>query len=290
MRGLPGRAPADAPVVRGRHRSRNGQGEATAESTSTRGAILADVLTRRQLLGSTGLAALAGATRATPAHTQTSAGESLPAPIAGLSSLRHLAHPIANDERLARIEKARRLMAASRLDAVLLTGGTSLTYFTGLRFGTSERLMALVLPAKGDPFIVCPAFEVDRLQAQIRQSPLPGADIHAWHENESPYARLGQALRDRGIATGRLGVEETVRFVFTDGIARANPSLTLTSATPVTAGCRMIKDAHEVELMRLACRATLACYAALSQSLQPGMTENTARSLVARGAQHVRLG
>jgi Xaa-Pro dipeptidase len=53
-------------------------------------------------------------------------------------------------------------------------------------------------------------------------------------------------LTDRSIAGGTLGFEETSRFVFTDGIARAAPALHVTSATPVTAGCRMFKDAHEV--------------------------------------------
>lgn len=246
------------------------------------------MLTRRQLLHGGGLMALAGAATHAEAEAQTTTGDRLPPSIAALTSMRHLATPITNDERTARLEKARRLMADVKLDAVLLTGGTSLTYFTGLRWGTSERLMALVLPVRGEPFVVCPAFEVDRLSEQLPQSPLRHVDIRAWQENESPYQRVGQALRERGIASGRLGIEETVRFVFADGIAKANPSLTLTSATPVTASCRMIKDAHEIELLRVACRATLACYGALFGALQPGMTEATARSLVAAG--YDRLG
>jgi len=246
------------------------------------------MFTRRQLLQSGGLIAAAGIAETARAQAQAAAGEKLPPSIAALASMRDQARPITNDERLARIEKARRLMVASKLDAILLTGGTSLTYFTGLRFGTSERLMALVLPAKGEPFVVCPAFEVDRLNEQLRQSPLQRVDIRAWQETESPYQLVAQTLRERGTATGRLGIEETVRFVFADGIAAASPSLSLTSATPVTAGCRMIKDAHEVELLRVASRATLACYGALFKALEPGMTEATARSLVAAG--YARLG
>lgn len=246
------------------------------------------MVTRRQLLQSAGLMAAAGMVDRGAAQAQSGPGEPLPASIAALPSMREQARPITNAERLGRIEKARRLMGESKLDAVLLTGGTSLTYFTGLRFGTSERLMALVLPVKGEPFVVCPRFEVDRLNEQLHQSPLQRVDIRAWQEVESPYQLVGTTLRERGIATGRLGIEETVRFVFANGIAAASPSLTLVSATPVTAGCRMIKDAHEVELLRLASRATLACYGALFKALQPGMTEATARSLVAAG--YARLG
>ena len=244
---------------------------------------------RRSFLRSSALAALAGtAASSSSLAAQTPGGDALPPAFAALTSMRHLATPISNAERVARIEKARRLMAENKMDAVLLTGGTSLAYFTGLRFGTSERLTALVLPATGAPFIVCPQFEVERLSAQIKTSPLQNGDIRAWHEDESPYQRVGQALRDRGISTGRVGIEETVRFVFSDGIAKANPSLTLTSATPVTAGCRMIKDAHEVSLLRGAGQATLACYAALYASLTPGMTEATARTLVSAG--YTKLG
>lgn len=243
---------------------------------------------RRDVLRIGGLAAAALGARVAPGEGQTRQDVTLPPSIAALSSMRSLARPITNDERQARLEKARRLMVAAKLDAVLLTGGTSLAYFTGLRWGNSERLMALVIPAKGDAFIVCPAFEVDRLNEQLRESPLRRADIRSWQENESPYQRVAQTLRERGIATGRLGIEETVRFVFANGVAAAMPSMTLTSATPVTAGCRMIKDAHELELLRLACRATLACYAAVFSALQPGMTETTATSLLAAG--YARLG
>jgi Xaa-Pro dipeptidase len=77
-------------------------------------------------------------------------------------------------------------------------------------------------------------------------------------------------------------------FVFSDSIRAANPHLNLVSATPVTAGCRMIKSAHEVDCMRLACRATLLVYRAVAQSLTPGMTTADVHSLVA--AAYHRVG
>src|SRR6266704_4200077 len=82
----------------------------------------------------------------------------LPA-MAQLKSRRAEARPITPGEREARIERARELMTANKLDAICLAGGTSLRYFTGIRWGNSERLFACVLPRKGDPFYVCPAFE-----------------------------------------------------------------------------------------------------------------------------------
>src|SRR5690349_5757563 len=86
----------------------------------------------------------------------------VPASIAALTSMRDQARPISNDERRARIERAKQLMVRSKIDALLLAGGTSMSYFANMRWGGSERLFAVVIPVKGEPFFVCPAFEVDR--------------------------------------------------------------------------------------------------------------------------------
>jgi Xaa-Pro dipeptidase len=208
---------------------------------------------------------------------------------AGLRSMRDQARPITADQRRVRLDKARRLMAEHKIDALLLTGGSSLVYFSNIRWGISERLFALVVPVKGQSFIVCPAFEEDRAREQFAHGPFSGsADVRTWQEHENPYERVAQGLRDRGIAAGRVGIEETVRFVFSDGLAAAAPALKVVSGTPVTAGCRAVKDAHEVELMRLASRVTLRAYEAAYRALREGMTQNDFEGLVA--SAHQRLG
>jgi Xaa-Pro dipeptidase len=212
----------------------------------------------------------------------------LPPSIASLTSMKDRATPITNDERRARIARARTLMAAEKVDAVLLTGGTSLLYFTGIRWGNSERLFAVVLPVKGEPFCVCPAFEEDRAREQLALGPLGSVDVRTWQEDESPFERVASGLKDRGISAGRLGVEETTKFVFADSIASAAPALKVVSATPVTAGCRMIKDSHEIELMRLASQVTLRAYEAVYHALAEGMTQNQVGSLLS--AAYGRLG
>ncbi len=213
----------------------------------------------------------------------------LPPAIAALPSMRGEPKPITSDERRARIEKARQLMAGEKIDALMLTGGTSLVYFTNIRWGGGERLFACVVPVKGEPFFVCPAFEEDRAREQIALGPFAGgrADVRTWNEDESPYALVAQGLKDRGIATGRVGVEENTKFVWSDGVAAAAPQLKVVSGTPITAGCRMIKDAHELELMRIACAATLKVYEAVYRSLQPGMTQNEVSSLISAAYRRV---
>jgi Xaa-Pro dipeptidase len=212
----------------------------------------------------------------------------LPPSIAALTPMRDQARPITSEERQKRIERARELMAQSKIDALMLAGGTSMAYFTNMRWGGGERLFAVLIPAKGDPFVVCPAFEKDRAGELIALGPFAGkADIRTWEEDESPFERVAQGLKDRGIATGRLGIEETMKFVFADSVAQAAPQLTIVSGTPVTAGCRMVKDDHEIALMRLASQATLKVYEAVFRALEPGMTQGTVSGLIAQAYRRV---
>ncbi|MEW5982835.1 MAG: Xaa-Pro peptidase family protein [Acidobacteriota bacterium] len=212
----------------------------------------------------------------------------LPPSIAALSSMRSEMRPITSEERGLRIERARRLMTDRKLDAVLLAGGTSTVYFTNVQWWLSERFFGIFLTAKGSDFVVCPHFEEERAREQLDSGPLKGAAVLTWHEHEDPYALVARGFGDRGMRSGTLGIEETVRFVFSDGIAAAAPAIRTVSGTPVTAGCRQVKDAHEIELMRLASRVTLKAYAAAWQALREGMTQSDFAALVS--AAHARLG
>jgi Xaa-Pro aminopeptidase len=258
------------------------------------------MFTRRSFLWSSAAALIAGRTTRAGAEP-IQADAQLPPSLAALTSMRDRAAPITNDERRGRIEKARRLMAQQRtterdgfspkpIDALMLTQGTSLVYFTNIHWGGGERLFACIIPVKGEPFFVCPAFEEDRAREQIARGPFGGgkADVRTWNEDESPYGLVAAGLKDRGLATGTLGIEETTKYVWSDGVAQAAPQLKLASATPVVASCRMIKDAHEIALMRLASQVTLKAYEAAYRAIEPGMTQDTVADLIERA--HARLG
>ncbi len=206
-----------------------------------------------------------------------------------MQSRKSEATPISRQERAARLDRARQLMTENAIDAILLMSGTSLDYFTGIRWWGGERMFAFVLPVKGAAFYVCPAFEEGRAREQIAHAPDGDRpDVRIWQEDESPYHLVAQGLKDSGMGTSKLGIEETVLFFFADGIAQAAPQLTLTSATPVTAGCRMIKTAHEIALMRLAAQVTLSAYEAVYHALREGMTQQQVGDLIA--AAYERLG
>jgi Xaa-Pro dipeptidase len=243
-------------------------------------------MNRRKFIGAS--AALTAMWRTPSLFAQSESGK-MPPSIAALTSMRDQAKPITNDERRARIEKAKRLMAEHKIGALILTGGTSLMYFAGMRWGGGERLFACVIPVKGEPFFVCPAFEEDRAREQIAVGPFgpDHADVRTWNEDESPYALVAHGLKDRGLGTATIGIEETTKLVWSEGIASAAAQSKVVLGTAITAGCRMIKDAHELALMQLANTATLKVYNAVYQALQPGMTQHDVSELISQAYKRV---
>lgn len=183
-------------------------------------------------------------------------------------------------------------MAANRLDAIFLVGGSSLYYFTGTSWGRSERLFALIFPRRGEPVYVVPAFEAQRAEEQIRF----GKDVRTWEEDQSPFRLAAQALRD--LRVRRLGFEETVPYFVTSAVSRAAAEVEIGPADPVTAGCRMIKSPREVGLMELAAEATIQAFHTAFGGLREGMTTAELRDSISaafskqgvRGGALVALG
>ena len=177
--------------------------------------------------------------------------------------------PISDDERHARIAKAQRLMVENKIDAIYLESGSSLFYYTSVRWGNSERMFAAVIPARGEIAWITPKFEEARARELIRF----GKDIRAWEEDASPYKVVAGIFKDRGIRTGRIGMEERVRFFLFDGIRQEAKHLEYTSADPVTVGCRVIKSPAEIALLQRANDITLAAFKAAATTLKEGMTQ-----------------
>jgi Xaa-Pro dipeptidase len=203
---------------------------------------------------------------------QRGGGQSAPVPdsIRMLRPLPGTAAPITDQERLARIEKARKLMVENGIGAVVLETGTSMTYFANVRWGLSERPFLLVIPQKGELAYVCPGFEEQR----AREITTFTKDIRVWQEDEDWGKTVASILQDRGVSTAKIGVEERVRFFIADGIAQAAPASKVVLATPVTAGCRMIKSPAEIALMQRANDITIAAFRAALATLHEGMTPN----------------
>jgi Xaa-Pro dipeptidase len=202
--------------------------------------------------------------------------------------------PIRDEERWDRIRKAQRLMSENGIGAIFLEPGTSTFYYSAFRTWISERMIALVIPAKGDLAWICPKFEEDRMREIIRF----GTDIRTWEEDESPYKLVAGIFRDRGVGTAKVGIEERVRFFLYDGLRKETGGIEYVSADPITAGCRMFKSPAEIALMQRANDITLAAYKATVESLKEGMTpadigalcRDAHRALGASGGASANIG
>ena len=204
------------------------------------------MISRRHFLR-TGSVAV-GACASLPAFAAASTDRTPPPAIAALQNRHGEAKPITVEERMQRQERARQLMRENNLSAIFLPPGTSLNYFTGIRWEGGERLFAMVCLPRAQSFYVVPAFEEGRAREQIAQSPEgKNPDVRIWQEDESPYARVAQGLSDRGISGGKIGLEETIKIFVQRQHAKGGFKRDFRSATPVSAGCRMIKSDHEID-------------------------------------------
>ena len=213
---------------------------------------------RRQFLGTAALTGLAA----------TMPVSGFAADTAGLPNLAAKAVPIGKAERIARIARATELMRANDIGALLVEPGSSLIYFTGVEWWRSERLTAAVLTREGEVAIVTPFFE----EPSVRESLGIEAEVLMWNEDENPLAAVAAWLGKCGLAKGRIGVEETVRYFAVDGLQRAMPGATVVNGAPVVRGCRMHKSAAEIALMQIAADITIAAYRHTAPRIEVGMT------------------
>jgi Xaa-Pro dipeptidase len=253
-------------------------------------------ISRRALLRSGGTAIAAGVAfsrgaraseAAAGAIAQDASAGKLPAAFDSLKPIRDRVQPISADEYKGRVARAQELMGGAKppYSALFVAPGTSLRYFTGVRWWPSERMLGLFIPQSGDPMFVCPGFE----EARLREL-LPWAmTVRVWQEDENPYKVAAKWMAEKHFGSGRIAVEETAPFVFFDGVRKAYPFPEYLSGTPISAGCRVHKSEHELALMRLACAATFDVYKATFASLREGMKESEVSDLVARGYEKMGL-
>ncbi len=192
--------------------------------------------------------------------------------------------PISLDEIQSRIGQAQQLMRDQEISALLLDAGTSLRYFTGLSWWPSERPMVTVIPATGEISYICPAFEEARLREIIKV----GSKIYPWEEDENPYARVALALKEAGVSSGKVGVEERLRFFIYDGIKKQVPNLEFVSGDSITIPCRIIKSPAEIALMQKATEITIRAIQIGLSSLKVGSGPSVFSNAVAKA--HGEMG
>jgi Xaa-Pro dipeptidase len=244
-------------------------------------ALYDSAVSRRKFLNSASALALGATVAPIP-----SLADDTPA-FASLKPLGNRVHPITAEEFQGRARHAQESMGQldPKFDAIILGPGTSLYYFTGIRWWLSERLLCLVLPRSGQPILISPAFEESRMRESLRYP----VEVRLWEEDESPTQLIATSFADRNISTGRIGIEEALPFTFYDHLRAAASGCTFVSADPVTIGCRSIKSEHELALMRLACEATFDVFREVFASLKEGMSQDDIGNLINAGFAKMEL-
>jgi Xaa-Pro dipeptidase len=190
-------------------------------------------------------------------------------PAESLSSLTKGAQPITAQEHAARIAKLQTLMRQRKIAALLVEAGSSLEYFTGIRWRRSERTTVALIPAEGGVVVVTPFFEEPSIRELLKIS----ADVQTWNEDESPFALIANALRDRPAAAGPLAVEDTTRFFIIDAVTKlTGTGRGIVSGEDLVNACRMVKNPAELALLQAANDVTLEALKQVHGRIEEGMS------------------
>ena len=134
-------------------------------------------------------------------------GRSSPAQDQKLQNMVAGVKPLAPEDYEARLEKARRLMAEQRIDALFVSGGSDLGYFTNVNWFISERTFGGIINRKGKTIWVWPAFEAESAREMIPKD----QELRPWEEHENPFKLIGGVMKDLGVPSGRLGIAPATR-------------------------------------------------------------------------------
>jgi Xaa-Pro dipeptidase len=219
------------------------------------------IVSRREFFGT---AAAGVALSAAAAQTQAPAN-----PVAtGLKSLTTDAKPITVAERQARLAKLQQLMAEQKIAAFLVEAGSSLQYFTGVKWWRSERTTAALIPAQGRTVVVTPYFE----EPSIRETLQVDADVRTWKEDQSPFELIAGAMREHAPADGVLAIEPTTRYFIIERVGKLlGTGRSFVAGDALVGACRMHKTASELALMQAANNVTIAAIRYLHGRIETGM-------------------
>lgn len=189
-------------------------------------------------------------------------------------------------DRVARRDRARERMAPEGLDALLLTGGPNLAYFSGASgmpgAGSGSRPMLYLLPREGTPTLVVHEFLAGDTGADEDCTVLPYDRL-----SSLPAAALEEALEAADLDDGRVGVEygpETALSVpagefraFVDG-----SDASFVDAQPLLVDLRSRKSDAEIERIERACEVTAGAFSRTFEAVSTGTTGREVGSLFRR--------
>lgn len=193
------------------------------------------------------------------------------------------AEPISVSELHARLAQLQARMVLEGVRAVWLDASSSLTYYTGVRLGLSERIHGALVPSSGPLIYVSPCFEVPKLRAMWQIE----GKIAAWEEDEDPFAVMAEQIAAMGGDGAGLALDPATPFGFAHALAQqvAGP---VTSAAAMIDAQRQCKSPAEIALIQTAMTASLQVQKAVHAGLSEGITTTEILEFIT--AAHRALG
>ncbi|MFD2543323.1 M24 family metallopeptidase [Lacinutrix gracilariae] len=211
-------------------------------------------------------------------------GSTIKAELEAIKPIAHLVQPIQKEEFQQRMDKACKLMQEQNIPAMYLNAGTNMFYFTGTKWGASERMVGAVLFSNGKLVYIAPEFE----KGTIFDFMLIEGDVQGWEEHESPHQLFVSILKENGVDSGPVAMDEATPFFVIDGIKNCQNDYELVNAKPITAGCRMIKSEAEIAIMQHAMNITLKVHKAVARILYVGISAKEVTDFIHEA--HIRYG
>ena len=192
--------------------------------------------------------------------------------------------PLAPEDYEERLEQARKIMAKNKMDAMFVSGGSDLGYFTNVNWFISERTFGALINRKGKTIWVWPAFEAESAREMIPKD----QELRPWEEHENPFKLIGGVMKDLGAPNGKLGIAPATRSFIGFGLRKDAPEIELVNGAIVTEGCRGIKSPKEIGYMDLANKITKLAFIEGFKQLKEGMTPRDLSSAIS--AAHQQMG
>jgi Xaa-Pro dipeptidase len=191
----------------------------------------------------------------------------------------------ASGEYAARLAKARAILAAHDCPVMLVDHGELLAWLTG--YTVSETMYrAALIPREGEPCFVLRALDAGPCRAGVWFE-----NVIGYPDDADPHLAVATALRARGFAAARIGVDFT-SYGFTSAtrsrLQALLPEAAFVDLGPVSDTLRTVKSEVEIGLLSEAATIADETMSALAKAVAPGMLVREAAAVAA--AEMLRRG
>ncbi len=176
-----------------------------------------------------------------------------------------------------RIARAQAVLREAGIGGAVVAPSDQMRYLTGWAEPGHERLIALFLPAIGEPAFVVPEMNAE----QARTNAAGIADVRGWSDTSGWHALAAKTVSDLGIG-GLVAVDDELLSAHLLALQANEPSTHWQVLSPIMTRLREIKGADELDAMRRSAAVADAAYEAVLPSLRPGVTEVAIRAELGR--------